>query len=134
MPGAPTHFLDADPYQGLAAQPQIPDDDDYGTTATSRFDQFSSPNFSLGGSAARGGRPQAPTAGDEAIHRRGAVDTSREEEWDFEEFGKEGFDIPAYIKKVLTGADDEEKKRFRAALERYKQQNAKELQRNVFKQ
>jgi t-SNARE complex subunit (syntaxin) len=73
-------------------------------------------------------------AGDETIRRRGAIDTAHEEEWDIEELSKEGVDINGFIKRTLTGADEEEVKRFKAALQRYKQQTAKELQRSVFKQ
>jgi hypothetical protein len=51
-----------------------------------------------------------------------------------DELSKEGADIHGFIKRNLTGADEEEVKRFKAALQRHKQQNAKELQRNVFKQ
>lgn len=140
MPGLPgSSFLDGDPYQGLAPQPIIREDDEDDLhnmgTAVSRFDQFSSPSFahSAGTTRPDGKRVQG-SGGDEAIRRRGAVDTTREEEWDFEELGKDGFDLAAYIKRTLTGADEVEKKRFRAALERYKQNNAKEMQRNVFKQ
>ena len=59
---------------------------------------------------------------------------THEEEWDMEELGKEGFDLQAFLRRSLTGADEEEKTRFKAALMRIKQANAKELQRNVFKQ
>jgi hypothetical protein len=38
------------------------------------------------------------------------------------------------IRKALTGADDEEKKRFIAALRKHRDVNAKGLQKNVFKQ
>jgi hypothetical protein len=137
MPGLPeASFLGGEPYQGIAP-PTIQEDDEDDLTnmgaATSRFDQFSSPSFAIGAGLGPGAN-RLPTGGDEAIRRRGAVDTSREEEWVFDEFGKDGFDLAAYVKKTLTGADEEEKKRFRAALERYKQQNAKEMQRSVFKQ
>lgn len=141
MPGAPgSSFLGGDPYEGLAPQPTIreEEEDDLPTdmgVAVSRFDQFSSPSFAQGaGPAVPGAKRSQIQSGDESIRRRGAVDTSREQEWDFDEFGKDGFDMAAYIKRTLTGADEEEKKRFRAALERYKQQNAKEMQRSVFKQ
>jgi hypothetical protein len=121
------HFLDVDPYGGLGGG-----DDGDGDTGESKFGQFASRDYSgtdLGrGSAASQG------AGDEGIRRRGGVDTSREEEWDFEELTKEGADVQSFIRRHLTGADAEEKKRFIAALQRFKQNNQREMQRNVFKQ
>ena len=107
---------DVDPYQGI--------EDEEGT---SRFGQFASSDFQQSGFTMAG-------KGDEGIRRRGAADMTREEEWDMEELGKEGFDLQAFMRRSLTGADEEEKKRFKAALMRIKQSNAKELQRNVFKQ
>lgn len=107
---------DVDPYQGI--------EDEEGT---SRFGQFASSDFQQSGFTMAG-------KGDEGIRRRGAADMTREEEWDMEELGKEGFDLQAFMRRSLTGADEEEKKRFTAALMRIKQSNAKELQRNVFKQ
>lgn len=71
---------------------------------------------------------------DESIRRRGAADATLEEEWNLEELSNEKIDAQAYAKKVLTGADEEEKRRFVAALMREKQANKKELQRTVFKQ
>ena len=115
MPGQDL-AADVDPYQGI--------EDEEGT---SRFGQFASSDFQQSGFTMAG-------KGDEGIRRRGAADMTREEEWDMEELGKEGFDLQAFMRRSLTGADEEEKKRFKAALMRIKQSNAKELQRNVFKQ
>lgn len=150
MPGQEGDFLNADPYGGMMASSTIREEDEDGDldgrgagrpsdASGSKFGQFASPEFAQGGFASReqasssrsGGRLAA--AGDEGIRRRGALDAAKEEEWDFEELGKEGADLHGFIKRALTGADEDEKKRFRAALERYKQKNAKELQRTVFK-
>ncbi|ORX39188.1 hypothetical protein BD324DRAFT_618768 [Kockovaella imperatae] len=68
---------------------------------------------------------------DERIGRR--RDEESADEWDFEELGKDGVDVGAFVKKMLMGADADEKQRFEAALQRYKQGTAKELQINVFK-
>ena len=68
------------------------------------------------------------------IRRRGATDLTRDNEWDFEELSKDGVDVNAFLKKTLTGADEEEVKRFKVALMRYKEKNGKDLQQNVFKQ
>lgn len=113
-------FLDQDPYQGITH------DEPEGEVGTSRFGEFASTDFQQSGF---GGK-----RGDEGIRRRGAADMTREEEWDFEELGKDGVDVQGFLKRTLTGADEEEVKRFTAALQRSKQANAKELQRNVFKQ
>ena len=69
---------------------------------------------------------------DERIRRRGATDLSKDEEWDFAELNAETVDINAFMRRTLT--DEDEITRFKAALMRQKQSNAKELQRNVFKQ
>jgi len=74
------------------------------------------------------------TVQDERIRRRGAADLTKDEEWNFEELEKDGVDLNAFIRRTLTGADDDEVTRFKAALMRQKQSNAKELQRSVFKQ
>jgi hypothetical protein len=108
--------VDEDPYQGI--------EDDEGA---SRFGQFASSDFQQSAFSMAG-------KGEEGIRRRGAADMTHEEEWDMEELGKEGFDLQAFLRRSLTGADEEEKTRFKAALMRIKQANAKELQRNVFKQ
>lgn len=102
----------------------LPDD-----AGESKFGQFASTEFGQSGF----GRSPA-VAGEESIRRRGAVDLAHEEEWDLEELGSDGFDVQGFLKRTLTGADSEEVKRFKAALQRYKQQNSRELQRNVFKQ
>ncbi|WVQ84675.1 hypothetical protein IAT38_006830 [Cryptococcus sp. DSM 104549] len=133
LPGQ--HFLTADPYGGADFNPDGRTYDD--ETGETLFGQYGSPEFAQSGFDA--GRNRAGVGsgdrlgGDEGIRRRGAADATREEEWDLEELGKEGFDLAGYVKRVLTGADEEEKKRFRAALMREQQTNKKELQRSVFK-
>lgn len=117
LPGQ-RNFLDNDPYQGITDEPY--------EDGTSRFAEFASSDFASSGFSGK--------RGDEGIRRRGAADMTKEEEWDFEELDKEGFDVQAFLRRTLTGADGEEVKRFTAALQRSKQANAKELQRNVFKQ
>lgn len=42
--------------------------------------------------------------------------------------------MQSFIRRHLTGADADERKRFIAALQRFKQGNQREMQRNVFKQ
>ncbi|OCF35643.1 exocyst complex component EXO84 [Kwoniella heveanensis BCC8398] len=131
-------FLDSDPYGGADFTP-LPDDAETGETY---FNQFGSPEFAQqgfgGATAGPANRAGVGTSGarlvaEEGIRRRGAADATREEEWDLEELGKEGFDLAGYMKRTLTGADEEEKQRFKAALMRAKQGNKRELQRNVFK-
>ena len=117
VPG--TNFLENDPYQGITY------DEPGDEAGSSRFNEFVSSDFQQSAFGSHG---------DEGINRRGAADTSRENEWDLEELVDENFDLQAFLKRTLTGADDEEVRRFKAALERSKQSNAKELQRNVFKQ
>jgi len=107
------------------------DEDQVEDVGESKFGEFASTEF---GQAGFGTTRSQAAAGDETIRRRGAVDLAREEEWDLEELTSDTFDVQAYLKRTLTGADKEEIKRFTAALQRYKQQNARDLQRNVFKQ
>lgn len=125
MPGQPSAFLTADPYGGgrSRAALDIDDDEDLGA---SNFHQFASPDFGRGTEGTNGQ--------EEAIRRRGASDMTREEEWDLEELGKEGFDMNDFMRRTLTGADSEEIKRLKAALMRQKGRNAMDQQRNVFKQ
>ena len=121
VPPLPTQsaYLDNDPYQGISiSQHELED-------GTSRFGQFASDDFQNSGFGRRG---------DEGIRRRGGQDMTKEEEWRFDEMDKDGFDVQAYLKRTLMGADEDEIKRFKAALQRSKQANAKELKRNVFKQ
>ncbi|ORY33088.1 hypothetical protein BCR39DRAFT_521150 [Naematelia encephala] len=122
LPGQPSSFLTRDPYQTVldVDQPLI-DDDDVGA---SKFAQWGSPEFAQQGF----GAPQ-----DEQIRRRGAADMTREDEWDLNDLGEDGLDVNQFIRRNLAGADDDEIKRFKAALNRAKQLNAKEMQRNVFK-
>lgn len=131
LPGQVSHFLTSDPYQTVLAVDQpgrrVDEDELLDEVGESRFGQWGSPEF------AQNGFGSGP-AQDETIRRRGAADLTREEEWDLEELGSEGMDVQAYLKRTLTGADDDEIKRFKAALMRFKQQNAKELKRSVFKQ
>jgi len=125
MPGQPSDFLTSDPYtSSRSRQVDVDDEDEVGT---SRFHQFASPDFDKGVFEGADGQ-------DERIHRRGGADDSREEEWDLEELGKEQFDLHDYMRRTLTGADDQEVKRLKAALNRQKDRNAKDMQRNVFKQ
>jgi hypothetical protein len=121
LPGQ-SGFLDSDPYQGITTGNDEGEDDIAGS---SRFGQFASSEFQSRGFTDRG---------EEGIKRRGAADMTKDEEWDLEELGKDGFDVQAFVKRTMTGADAAEIKRFNAALQRAKQTNAKELQRNVFKQ
>jgi len=116
MPGK--DFLQHDPYQGDTYDEQGDEAEGSGFNerATSELKQ------SFG------------SRGDEGIHRRGATDLSKEDDWDLDEMIKDDFDLQGFLKRTLTGADEDEVKRFKAALERYKQANAKDLQRNVFKQ
>jgi hypothetical protein len=123
MPGQTSAFLNTDPYT-RSRQEDLDDEDESGT---SRFHQFASPEFDKGGFEGTDGH-------DEQIRRRGGADDSRQEEWDLEELGKEQFDLADYMRRTLTGADDQEIKRFKAALMRQKERNARDMQRNVFKQ
>lgn len=126
LPGQPSAFLSTDPYTASRSRVALDVDDDE-DTGESRFHQFASPDFGRGTLEGADGQ-------DEAIHRRGAADMTREEEWDLDELGKDGFDMNDYMRRTLTGADKEEIKRFKAALMRQKGRNATDLQRNVFKQ
>lgn len=84
------------------------------------------------------------SAQDEQIGHRPAPKV--QEEWDFRALSDEKVDVNAckwsrlefgllvVIRKALTGADDEEKKRFVAALLQSRAGNAQDLQKNVFKQ
>jgi len=101
------------------------DEDDQ--PGASRFHQFSSPEFAQSGFDNTDGQ-------DEQIRRRSGADATREEEWDLEELGKDQFDLNDFMRRTLTGADDQEIRRFKAALMRQKDRNAKDMQRNVFKQ
>ncbi|WWC91120.1 uncharacterized protein L201_006061 [Kwoniella dendrophila CBS 6074] len=141
-------FLDSDPYGGADFTP-LPDDAETGETY---FNQFGSPEFKQSGFG-QGGPSTSPEkslhiennrAGfgsgarlalnnEEGIRRRGAEDLTREEEFDLNELDKDDFNLNDYLRRTLTGADDEEKKRFKAALMREKQNNKKELQKNVFR-
>lgn len=133
--GQPSSFLSSEPYQNVppvdvpgSAIPEEdePPDDEAGG---SRFGVFGNTEFTqtdLVGAQT--------TVQDERIRRRGAADLTKDEEWDFEELDRDGVDVNAFIRRTLTGADEDEVTRFKAALMRQKQSNAKELQRNVFKQ
>nr|XP_018259262.1 exocyst complex component EXO84 [Kwoniella dejecticola CBS 10117]OBR81420.1 exocyst complex component EXO84 [Kwoniella dejecticola CBS 10117] len=133
VPPLPTQgdFLDSDPYGGADFTP-LPDDAQTGETY---FNQFGSPEFqqSAFGGAGRVSDRDEGDAEQEGIRRRGAEDLTREEEFDLAELDKEDFDINDYLRRTLTGADEEEKKRFKAALMREKGNNQKELQKNVFR-
>lgn len=48
--------------------------------------------------------------------------------------GTSGLRLTAVIRKALTGADEDEKKRFIAALQKHREANSKDIQTNVFKQ
>lgn len=124
-------FLSSDPYQAGPSRTPEPDYEELDGGGETRFHQFASPEFAQTGfeAATSLASPQ-----DETIRRRGATDQSREDEWDFDELSKDGVDVNAFLKRTLTGADDEEVKRFKAALMRYKEKNGKDLQQNVFKQ
>ena len=123
LPGQPSAFLNSDPYTNRRPVSMDLEDE----TGVSRFHQFASPEFNQGGFENADGQ-------DEQIRRRGGADDSREEEWDLEELGKDQFDLNDFMRRTLTGADDQEIKRFKAALMRQKDRNAKDMQRNVFKQ
>jgi hypothetical protein len=125
MPGQPSAFLNSDPYTSGRSRPISMDDED--EAGVSRFHQFASPEFAQGAFENNDGQ-------DEQIRRRGGADDTKEEEWDLEELGKDQFDMNDYMRRTLTGADDQEVKRFTAALMRQKERNARDLQRNVFKQ
>ncbi|WWC73016.1 uncharacterized protein I206_106981 [Kwoniella pini CBS 10737] len=137
-------FLDSDPYGGADFTP-LPDDAQTGETY---FNQFGSPEFSkLGFSNSDnlkddeelsninklGSTSRSLLIEQEGIKRRGAEDLTREEEFDLNELNKEDFNLNDYLRRTLTGADEEEKKRFKAALMREKGKNKKELQKNVFR-
>nr|XP_019049686.1 exocyst complex component EXO84 [Kwoniella bestiolae CBS 10118]OCF28616.1 exocyst complex component EXO84 [Kwoniella bestiolae CBS 10118] len=135
-------FLDSDPYGGADFTPlpiSTPNDPSAGE---SYFDQFGSPEFKQSGfgtspvdttNRAGFGAGSRLLAGEEGIRRRGAEDMTREEEFDLEELNNEGFDLGDYLRRTLTGADEEEKKRFRAAVMRERGSNKREMQKNVFR-
>ena len=121
MPGQPSAFLTAGGYGAGRSRIDIEGDEDSGAN---NFHQFASPDF--------GGR--ATDGQEEMIGRRGGADKMRDDEWDLEELGKEGFDVNDFMRRTLAGADSEEVKRLKAALMRQKDTNAKDQQRNVFRQ
>ncbi|ODN73316.1 hypothetical protein L202_07862 [Cryptococcus amylolentus CBS 6039] len=131
MPSQPD-YLDNDPYGGME---ELPPDGGAGGTM---FNEYGSPEFNESAFTEplrvtdRSSDRQEHFA-DEGIRRRGATDATANEEWDLTQLGDEKLDLQAYVKKVLTGADEEEKKRLKAALLRERQSNKKELQRLVFK-
>ncbi|OXC70812.1 exocyst complex component EXO84 [Cryptococcus neoformans] len=126
LPGT-SDFLTADPYGGLDIV--TPGED----LADSPFGLYDTSD--LKESIIQSSQPldTQEHLADESIRRRGAADATLEEEWNLEELSNEKIDAQAYAKKVLTGADEEEKRKFVAALMREKQANKKELQRTVFK-
>ncbi|KIR53424.1 exocyst complex component EXO84 [Cryptococcus gattii Ru294] len=126
LPGAPD-FLMADPYGHLDIE--TPGED----LVASPFGRYGSSDLKESSIQPFQPLDTQEQLADEGIRRRGAADATVEEEWDLEELSNEKMDIQAYAKKVLTGADEEEKRRFVAALMREKQSNKKELQRTVFK-
>lgn len=121
MPGQPSAFLTTGGYGAGRSRLDADDDED---TGANNFHQYASPDFGRG----------AADGQEEAIGRRGGADATRDEEWDLEELGKEGFDVNDFMRRTLAGADSEEVKRLKAALMRQKDTNAKDQQRNVFKQ
>ena len=134
LPGQPSAFLASDPYQTILpdivrsssiVEDEEPIDEEVGE---SRFGMFGNTAFSQNGFG--GGQTSIQ---EERIRRRGAADLTIDE-WDLEELHRDAMDINAFLRKTLTGADEEELTRFKAALMRQKQSNAKELQRSVFKQ
>ncbi|KAK6906113.1 hypothetical protein I203_100096 [Kwoniella mangroviensis CBS 8507] len=139
LPGQATDFLDSDPYGGADFTPMPMTDDGQGEQF---FNQFGSPEFKQSGfgqspvdtsNRAGFGSGSRLLGGEEGIRRRGAEDMTREEEFDLHELNNEDFNIGDYLRRTLTGADEEEKKRFKAALMREKGNNKKELQKNVFR-
>ena len=135
LPGQPSAFLASDPYQAIppAAIPSssIIEDDEpiIDETGESRFGMFGNTAFSQNGFG--GGQTSVQ---EERIRRRGAADLTKDDEWDLDELDRDAMDINAFLRKTLRGADEEELTRFTATLMRQKESNAKELQRNVFKQ
>ncbi|KAK4683859.1 exocyst complex component 8, partial [Tremellales sp. Uapishka_1] len=129
LPGDPRSFLASDPYQNTLSVSQPGDEDDVEgeSEGESKFGLLGSPQF------AQSGFGTGTNVQDEKIGRRGGLDQTQDEEWDLAELEKDGVDINAFLKRTLTGADDEEVKRFKAAVMRHKQKTAKELQRSVFK-
>ncbi|KAL7421281.1 exocyst complex component exo84 [Cryptotrichosporon argae] len=124
-------FLAADPYS--LPEPAYMDDE----AGASRFGQFGSPDFATS-AFGKGERADSVPAGggspaEEQIRRRGAADMTREEEWSFDALGQDGVDVATFVRQQLAGADEEEVRRFQAALQRQKQNTQRELQRNVFK-
>ena len=131
LPGQTSSFLTSDPYQNVLSVdvPREMDDDDAYVLGMSQLGQHGSEAYPVSGMGDSRNDVQ-----DEKIGRRGAADVTKEEEWDLEELGSEGFDLQGFLGRTLAGADEDEIQRFMAALQRSKQINAKELQRNVFKQ
>lgn len=126
MPGQPSAYLTAGSHSAGRSRSALDIDDDEDAGANN-FHQFASPDFGREGVEGIDGQ-------DEAIGRRGGADRTRDEEWDLEELGKEGFDVNDFMRRTLAGADQDEVIRLKAALMRQKGTNAKDQQRNVFKQ
>lgn len=139
LPGQPSAFLPSDPYQNvlpvhipgstIAEEDETVDDE----AGESRFGMFGNTEFAKTGFGGSFGGGQT-TVQDERIRRRGAADLTKDEEWDLTELDGETVDVNAFVRRALTGADEDEVTRFKAALMRYQQANARELQRSVFKQ
>nr|ODN92533.1 exocyst complex component EXO84 [Cryptococcus depauperatus CBS 7841] len=126
-----TEFLSVDPYGGIDS---VSVGKDTGETLYGQYDSLEHNNAIFNKSA----YPNQPIEdrdhlADEAIRKRGTTGATETEEWDLQELRDEKLDVHAYVKKVLTGADEGEKKRFKAALLKEKQSNQKELQQTVFK-
>ena len=132
----PSSFLERDPYQNVLSVDQPGSNseaydesaiDDAGETS---YGQFGNPQFSQ----AEFAQGAQTTVQDEAIRRRGAADLTHHEEWDLDDLEKEDLDVQAFVKRTIKTTDQEGMARLKSALMRSKQVNAKDLQRNVFKQ
>ena len=115
------------PGTAIAEEDETIDDE----VGESRFGMFGNTDFSQSGFGETAGQTSVQ---EERIRRRGAADLTRDDEWDLTDLDGDTVDIDAFLRKTLAGADDDEITRFKAALMRQKQANAKELQRHVFKQ
>ncbi|KAL1407578.1 exocyst complex component exo84 [Vanrija albida] len=144
--GAGAHgvdFLSSDPYQyTLDVAPPL-EVDEYGETRpppplqSSSRGAYSSPKAALGTRELQsldedGEDDDHESVHDEAIGTRAA--TEAHQEWDFTELKGKDVDVSAYVRKIMTGADEEEKARLVKALNKQKEANARDLQKTVTEQ
>ncbi|BEJ15783.1 hypothetical protein CspHIS471_0503880 [Cutaneotrichosporon sp. HIS471] len=139
MGGGGDNYLASDPYQfTLDVAPPIMEADEYAEEPESFEPVRPRPTTTYQRPSPAVVNLQLEDDDDEEVQERNEVQDEQirpraQEEWDFSELGKDEFELQTYLRQVLAGADDAEKKRLVAALQRRKEETSKDLRQTVIK-